>query len=135
MNDTVSLEGADLCVPWTCGMDCYLPKPKHLQVGALRVFLAHARTITIAAGAATPEEGGNYIAMDLSPADARCLALLLLAASDDADDLPVDAEPGSASERRALFALGTMAPATSTDVLGIARSVWGDDLVEPATPS
>jgi len=135
MNDIVDLTGVHLYAHGDCRMDCYLPKPKHLQVGALRVFLAHARTITIAAGAATPMEGGNYIAMDLSPADARCLALLLLTASDDADDLPADAEPGSASERRALFALGTMTPATSTDVLSVEGSVWGDDLVEPETAS
>jgi hypothetical protein len=58
-----------------------------------------------------------------------------LDASDDCDGQRGTPDRTRAPELRALPAPETVTPVTSTDALSIARSVWGDDLVEPATPS
>ena len=87
MNDTVSLARADLSAHGDCGGECDGPEPQPMGIGALYVFrVTDDGWVTITAGPEPPEKGGNRIEMDLSPAEARRLALVLLTASGDAGD-------------------------------------------------
>jgi hypothetical protein len=86
MTNTVSLSRADLYDHGRCSGECDGPDPQSLGLGVLDVLLIGDGSITIAARVAPPEKGGNYIEIDLLPADARRLAHLILAASDDADE-------------------------------------------------
>ena len=54
----------------------------------LHVLFVDGQRVTIAASVARPKIGGNYIEFDVSPDDARRLALLLLTTADDAEAEP-----------------------------------------------
>jgi len=71
-----------------CRGDCDGPDPQALGIGVLDVLLVDGLSVTIAALAAPPEKGGNYIELDVSPDDARRLARLLLTAADGTDAAP-----------------------------------------------
>jgi hypothetical protein len=88
MTNTVPLSRADLYAHGDCGGDCDGPDPVSLGVEVLDVLGADSGVVTIAAHAAPPEKGGNYILIDMSPDNARRLALLLLANANIAEITP-----------------------------------------------
>jgi len=88
MTDTISISRADLYAHGDCGGDCDGPDPESLGVEVLDVLIEDGGVVTIAARAAPPEKGGNCIQIDLSPHNARRLALLLLAEADIAEVTP-----------------------------------------------
>lgn len=87
MTDTVSLSRAHLYAHGDCGGECEGPYPKPIGICTLYVFPIDEGLVTITAGPEPPEKGGNWVEVDLSQAEARRLAQLLLVASDDAGDL------------------------------------------------
>jgi hypothetical protein len=93
MTNTIPLSRADLYAHGDCGGECDGPDPESLGVGVLDVLVVDGQVVTIAARAALPEKGGTYIELDMSPDDARRLALFLLAMAKWAEVTPTfDAE-------------------------------------------
>ena len=88
MTNTVPLSRADLYAHGDCAGDCEGPDPESLGVEVLDVLIVDGGVVTIAARAAPPEKGGNYIQIDMSPDNARRLALLLLATANIAEVTP-----------------------------------------------
>jgi hypothetical protein len=88
MTNTISVSRADLYAHGDCGGECDGPEPMSLRVEALDVLVVDGQAVTIAARAAPPERGGNCIELDMSPDDARRLALLLLAMANIAEITP-----------------------------------------------
>jgi hypothetical protein len=88
MNDTVPLSRADLYAHGDCAGDCEGPDPESLGVEVLDVLGVDGGVVTIAARVAPPGKGGNYIEIDMSPDNARRLALLLLANANIAEITP-----------------------------------------------
>jgi hypothetical protein len=88
MTNMISISRADLYAHGDCGGDCEGPEPESLGVEVLGVLIVDGGVVTIAARAAPPEKGGNYIQIDMSPDNARRLALLLLAEADIAEVTP-----------------------------------------------
>ena len=88
MTNTISISRADLYAHGDCGGDCDGPDPESLGVEMLDVLIVDGGVVTIAARAAPPEKGGNYIQIDMSPDNARRLALLLLATANIAEVTP-----------------------------------------------
>ncbi len=88
MTDTISISRANLYAHGDCGGDCDGPDPESLGVEVLDVLIEDGGVVTIAARAAPPEMGGNYIQFDMSPDDARRLAHLILAQADSAEVTP-----------------------------------------------
>jgi len=88
MTNTVPLSRADLYAHGDCGGDCEGPDPESLGVEVLDVLIVDGGVVTIAARAAPPEKGGNYIQINMSPDNARRLALLLLATANIAEVTP-----------------------------------------------
>ena len=87
MTDIV-VSRAELYAHGECGGDCEGPDPESLGVEVLDVLIVDGGVVTIAARAAPPEKGGNYIQIDVSPDNARRLALLLLATANIAEVTP-----------------------------------------------
>jgi hypothetical protein len=79
---------ADLYAHGECGGDCEGSDPEALGVEVLDVLILDGGVVTIAARAAPPENGGNSIQVDMSPDNARRLALLLLAQANIAEITP-----------------------------------------------
>ena len=77
-----------------------VPTQESLGVEVLDVLIVDGGVVTIAARAAPPEKGGNYIEIDVSPDDARRLALLLLATANIAEITPTFDEEWQAPQRR-----------------------------------
>ena len=100
MTNTVPLSRADLYAHSECGGDCERPDPESLGVEMLDVLIVDGGVVTIAARAAPPEKGGNYIQIDMSPDNARRLALLLLATANNAEITPAFDKEWQAPERR-----------------------------------
>ena len=88
MTNTVPLSRADLYAHGDCAGDCEGPDPESLGVEVLDVLIVDGGVVTIAARAAPPEKGGNYIQINMSPDNARRLALLLLATANIAEVTP-----------------------------------------------
>ena len=99
MTDIV-VSRADLYAHGECGGDCEGPDPESLGVEVLDVLMVDGGVVTIAARAAPPEKGGNYIQIDVSPDNARRLALLLLATANIAEVTPTFDEEWQAPQRR-----------------------------------
>jgi hypothetical protein len=91
---------ADLYAHGECGGDCEGPDPEALGVEVLDVLILDGGVVTIAARAAPPEKGGNSIQIDVSPDNARRLALLLLATANIAEVTPTFEEEWQAPQRR-----------------------------------
>ncbi len=87
MTDIV-VSRAELYAHGDCGGDCDGPDPQPLGIGVLDVLFVDGQRVTIAASVARPKVGGDYIEFDVSPDDARRLALLLLTTADDAEATP-----------------------------------------------
>ena len=88
MISPISLSRAELYAHGDCAGDCEGPDPESLGVEVLDVLIVDGGVVTIAARAAPPEKGGNYIQIDMSPDNARRLALLLLATANIAEVTP-----------------------------------------------
>jgi hypothetical protein len=88
MTNTIRLSRADLYAHGDCAGDCEGPDPESLGVEVLDVLIVDGGVVTIAARAAPPEKGGNDIQIDMSPDNARRLALLLLANANIAEITP-----------------------------------------------
>jgi hypothetical protein len=88
MTNTISVSRADLYAHGDCGGECDGPDAESLGVEVLDVLGKDGQVVTIAARAAPPEKGGNYIQIDMSPDNARRLAHLLLAEADSAEVTP-----------------------------------------------
>jgi len=88
MISPISLSRAELYAHGDCAGDCEGPDPESLGVEVLDVLIVDGGVVTIAARAAPPEKGGNYIQIDVSPDNARRLALLLLATANIAEVTP-----------------------------------------------
>jgi hypothetical protein len=88
MTNTIPLSRADLYAHGDCAGDCEGPDPESLGVEVLDVLIVDGGVVTIAARAAPPEKGGNYIQINMSPDNARRLALLLLATANIAEVTP-----------------------------------------------
>jgi hypothetical protein len=88
MTNTIALSRADLYAHGDCGGACEGPDPESLGVEVLDVLGVDGQVVTIAARAAPPEKGSNYIQFDMSPDNARRLAHLLLAEADSAEVTP-----------------------------------------------
>ena len=99
MTDIV-VSRADLYAHGECGGDCEGPDPESLGVEVLDVLMVDGGVVTIAARAAPPEKGGNYIQIDVSPDNARRLALLLLATANITEITPTFDEEWEAPRRR-----------------------------------
>src|SRR5664280_573342 len=100
MTNTVPLSRADLYAHGDCAGDCEGPAPESLGVEVLDVLIVDGGVVTIAARAAPPEKGGNYIQINMSPDNARRLALLLLATANIAEITPTFDEEWQAPQRR-----------------------------------
>ena len=100
MTNTVPLSRADLYAHGDCGGDCEGPDPESLGVEVLDVLIVDGGVVTIAARAAPPEKAGNYIQINMSPDNARRLALLLLATANIAEITPTFDEEWQAPQRR-----------------------------------
>lgn len=87
MTDIV-VSRAELYAHGDCGGACDGPDPQPLGIGVLDVLLVDGQVVTIAASVAPPRVDGNYIELDVSPDDARRLALLLLTTADRAEASP-----------------------------------------------
>jgi|BarGraNGADG00312_1021997.scaffolds.fasta_scaffold25986_3 hypothetical protein len=88
MISPISLSRAELYAHGDCAGDCEGPDPESLGVEVLDVLIVDGGVVTIAARAAPPEKGGNYIQINMSPDNARRLALLLLATANIAEVTP-----------------------------------------------
>ena len=88
MISPISLSRAELYAHGDCAGDCEDPEPESLGVEVLDVLIVDGGVVTIAARAAPPEKGGNYIQINMSPDNARRLALLLLATANIAEVTP-----------------------------------------------
>ena len=88
MISPISLSRAELYAHGDCAGDCEGPDPESLGVEVLDVLIVDGGVVTIAARAAPPEKGGNYIQIGMSPDNARRLALLLLATANIAEVTP-----------------------------------------------
>jgi hypothetical protein len=100
MTNTISISRADLYGHGDCGVDCAGPDPESLGVEVLDVLGMDGQVVTIAARVAPPGKGGNYIQIDMSPDNARRLALLLLATANNAEITPALDEEWQAPQRR-----------------------------------
>jgi hypothetical protein len=99
MTDIV-VSRAELYAHGECGGDCEGPDPESLGVEVLDVLMVDGGVVTIAARVAPPAKGGNYIQIDVSPDNARRLALLLLATANIAEVTPTFEEEWQAPQRR-----------------------------------
>ena len=88
MISPISLSRAELYAHGDCAGDCEGPDPESLGVEVLDVLIVDGGVVTIAARVAPPGKGGNYIEIDMSPDNARRLALLLLATANIAEVTP-----------------------------------------------
>ena len=88
MISPISLSRAELYAHGDCAGDCEGPDPESLGVEVLDVLIVDGGVVTIAARAAPPEKRGNYIQINMSPDNARRLALLLLATANIAEVTP-----------------------------------------------
>src|SRR5674476_410184 len=93
MISPISLSRAELYAHGDCAGDCEGPDPESLGVEVLDVLIVDGGVVTIAARAAPPEKGGNYIQINMSPDNARRLALLLLATANIAEEAVRDGRP------------------------------------------
>jgi len=100
MISPISLSRAELYAHGDCAGDCEGPDPESLGVEVLDVLIVDGGVVTIAARAAPPEKGGNYIQINMSPDNARRLALLLLATANIAEITPTFDEEWQAPQRR-----------------------------------
>jgi len=100
MISPISLSRAELYAHGDCAGDCEGPDPESLGVEVLDVLIVDGGVVTIAARAAPPEKGGNYIQINMSPDNARRLALLLLATANIAEVTPTFDEEWQAPQRR-----------------------------------
>ena len=100
MTNTILLSRAELYAHGECGGDCEGPDPESLGVEVVDVLMVDGGVVTIAARAAPPAKGGNYIQIDMSPDNARRLALLLMATANTAENTPTFDEEWLAPQRR-----------------------------------